>query len=231
MRRTHDKFYLNEIKNVPKKSFIAVADAVSLKPFDSIADVGCAAGAFPCYLKQRFSNAEVVGIEYLDLLLDKAKSDFPEINFMKGNVLDKKSIKKKFDVITMLGVLCIFDEYQIVLENVLSWIKPKGRLILHNMVSEYDIDVFVKYSDSSVKFDANKLEYGWNIISEKSLRLVAEQNNAKIFSSKKFSVGITLEKKEDVIRSWTEDNLEGKKDIYNGLHIRQPQKIIIIEKF
>jgi trans-aconitate methyltransferase len=219
-----------KIKVFQKKSFIAVADAASLKPFASIADVGCAAGAFPYYLKQRFSNADVAGIEYLDLLLDKAKSDFPEIEFIKGNVLDQKSVTKRFDVITMCGVLCIFDEYQIVLENVLNWINPKGRLILHNMVSEYDIDVFVKYSDSNVKFDPNRLESGWNIISEKSLRLVAEQNNAKILSCENFSVGITLEKKEDVMRSWTEDNLEGEKDIYNGLHIKQPQKIVVIEK-
>ena len=77
-------------------------------------------------------------------------------------------------------MLCIFDDYERVLNNVIAWIKPKGRLILQNMLSEYDIDVFIKYSSSSKKFVSNQQESRWNIISEKSLELVAKNNGAKI---------------------------------------------------
>ena len=56
--------------------------------------------------------AEITGIEYVEELLDKAKNDFPNISFLQGNVLEKKSIEKKFDVITLLGVLSIFDDYR-----------------------------------------------------------------------------------------------------------------------
>ena len=141
MKRSHDLFYLNENKINVKQSFIEVADTIDSKKFNSVADVGCAAGAFPNYLSKRFTQAEVVGIEYLQPLLNKAKENFPHISFLHGNVLEKTSIKRKFDVITMMGVLCIFDDYKLVLENVLSWLRPKGRLVLHNMVSEFDIDV------------------------------------------------------------------------------------------
>ena len=60
----------------------------------------------------------------------------------------------------------------------MSWLKPKGKFILHNCISEYDIDVFVKYAPSNNSYSADNLESGWNIISEKSLRLVAEKNSA-----------------------------------------------------
>ena len=230
MRRTHDKFYLKEDNLNVKQSFVEVADEISAASFESIADVGCATGAFPNYLKERFPDAKIVGIEFLKSLLVKARNDFPLIDFEWGNVLSKTSVTKKFDVITMLGVLCIFDDYKKVLENVLGWLNPNGRLILHNMVSEYDVDIIIKHKSSSLNVDISDLESGWNIISEKSLSLVASANNAEIISSKPFQLKVDLNKHDDVMRSWTENNISGGKDIYNALHIRQPQRIVTIKK-
>jgi predicted TPR repeat methyltransferase len=230
MKRTHDNFYLKENNKNIKQSFEEVADEIEKFDFKTIADVGCAAGAFPNYISQRFPNAETTGIEFKESLIIKASTDFPHLSFVKGNVLEKNSIKRKFDIITMMGVLCIFDDYKNVLENTLSWLEPKGKLILHNMISDYDIDVFVRYSASSAGAKPHELESGWNIISQKSLSLVVEENNARIRSTKPFSLDIDLEKQSDVIRSWTETNILGQRDIYNALHIRQPQKIVVIEK-
>ena len=230
MKRKHDNLYLNENNKKVKDSFVAVADVISRQKFSSIADVGCAAGAFPAYLKKRFPGSDIEGIEYLDSLLNKALIDFPEISFSKGNVLDKKSVTKKFDVITMLGVLTIFDDYNTVLKNVLSWLNPKGRIILHNLVNEYDIDVFIKYRTSKDNYVEADLEQGWNIISKKSLELFAEKNSARLVSCENFSISVDLQKQKDVMRSWTENNLSGNKDLFNALHIRQPYKIVVIEK-
>ncbi len=230
MKRTHDNFYLNEDSLNIKQSFVDVADEISSDGFNSIADVGCATGAFPGYLKTRFPNAEINGIEHLEGLLTKARFDFPLVTFRQGNVLNKFSVSEKYDVITMLGVLGIFDDYKIVLDNVLSWLNPNGRLIIQNMVSEFDVDVFVKYKPSSSTFEASDLESGWNIVSKKSLSLVAEANNARVVSSKPFELKVKLEKQSDVLRSWTEDNISNGNDIFNALHIRQPQKIVTIRK-
>ena len=59
---------------------------------------------------------------------------------------------------------------------------------------------------------------------------MANKNNAKLIFCKPFSLNVELNKKEDLMRSWTENNTSGGKDIFNALHIRQPQKIAIIEK-
>ena len=130
----------------------------------------------------------------------------------------------------MLGVLTIFDDYNTVLKNVLSWLNPKGRIILHNLVNEYDIDVFIKYRTSNDSYVEDDLEQGWNIISKKSLELFAKKNNAKLASCEDFSISVDLYKQKDVMRSWTENNLSGTKDLYNALHIRQTSKVVVIEK-
>ena len=231
MKRTHDEFYLNEDNSTVKQSFVELADEISRESFETIADVGCATGAFPSYLKARFPNQEIVGIEYLDSLRLKAQNDFPLLDFMYGNVLDKTSVTQTFDVITMLGVLCIFDDYKSVIENVLGWLNPGGRLILHNMVSEFDVDVVIKYKESSLDSNLAGLESGWNIVSEKSLSLVASKNHAEIITSKPFNLKVDLQKNDDVMRSWTEGNAKGDKEIYNALHIRQPQRIVTIKKY
>ena len=100
------------------------------------------------------------------------------------------------------------------------------------MISEYDIDIFVKYAESNETYDAANFESGWNIISEKSLRLVAKKNSAKLVSCVKFILqGVDLKKNEDdVMRSWTELNSLNEREIFNALHLRQPQKIAVIEK-
>ena len=231
MKRNHDNFYLNEDNTLIKQSFVDVADQIALNSFNSVADVGCATGAFPNYLKTRFPSSEITGIEYLGNLLTEAKKSFPHIRFNEGNVLEKDSVSEKYDVITMLGVFGIFDDYKKALHNVLSWLNPNGRLILQNMISGYDVDVFVKYCPSSSDYKPDRLESGWNVISEKSLSLVAKENNAEIISSKPFQLRVNIEKQSDVMRSWTEKNMLGGNDIFNALHIRQPQKIVTIKKY
>ena len=44
--KTHDEFYLLENSQHVKQSFVEVADEIEQQSFLSVADVGCAAGAF-----------------------------------------------------------------------------------------------------------------------------------------------------------------------------------------
>ena len=59
MKRKHDNLYLNENNKKVKDSFVAVADVISRQRVSSIADIGCATGAFPYYLKKRFPTSDI----------------------------------------------------------------------------------------------------------------------------------------------------------------------------
>tara|TARA_B100001939_G_scaffold347801_1_gene370684 strand:- start:592 stop:1287 length:696 start_codon:yes stop_codon:yes gene_type:complete len=230
MKRDHDKFYLNEDATKIKDSFIAVADEIEDNFSGKIADIGCAIGAFPAYLKSRFPSSDITGIEYLDTLLSKATAENPKIKFIKGDLMNADSINKKFDVITMLGVLCIFDDFEKALSNAIGWLRPNGKIILHNMINEYDIDVYVKYASSSSSFNTKDLENGWNIISKKSIEMVCKENSAVLSKIYPFDISLDLRKHDDVMRSWTEKDSKNNRMIFNALHIRQPQKIAVIQK-
>jgi len=231
MKRTYsDSFYVNEDNTFVKDSFVAACQAIGNSPsIKSIADVGCAAGAFVNYLSNTLKDKDIYGIDILDLSLDKARKDFPHLNFLKGDVNVRDSIKQRFDVITLLGVLDIFDNYDEILSNLFSWLNPHGRLIIHNMVSDYDYDVFVKHKPSSSKMDNADLELGWNIISKKTLELVCEEHGAEITHYADFELSVDIPKTKNTMRTWTEKNIKGGRDIINALHIRQPQKIVVIQ--
>lgn len=231
MLRNHDAFYLNEDNTNVKESFIRVADKLPDGFSGSICDIGCATGAFPAYLTKRFAEARVTGLEIRHDLLEKAKSDFAFVNFLPGDITNPKTIDRTYDVITMLGVLCIFDDYQKIIKNAANCLNAKGLLILHNMVSEFDIDVFVKYRKSSAIFDEEQLESGWNIISRNSLVAAAELSGLQLLEIDDFKLSVDLlPTTHDALRSWTEKNALGEREIFNGLHLRQPQKVVVFQK-
>ena len=232
MKRSHDAFYLNEDNTVIKDSFIAVADQIPRHFRGKIADVGCATGAFPAYLSKRFPDSTIHGVEYLPALVDRARRDFPTIEFFEGNVMDQHSVTQRYDVITMLGVLVIFDDVEMVLKNVLSWLAPGGKLILHNMINDQDIDVFVKYKASEDGFSIENHESGWNIVSKASLARISSENGAQLVSCSPFELTVDIQPNPgDPMRSWTEKDADGQRKIFNALHIRQPQQVAVIKKY
>lgn len=62
----------------------------------SLCDAGCAEGQGTSILSSYFSNSEVVGIDFSDEAIGKAKGYFPNVNFM---VQDIYHLPKKFDVV------------------------------------------------------------------------------------------------------------------------------------
>ena len=241
-RRTHDSFYLNEKeKSFVKKYFVDIGDTISsldsvistenLKERLKVADIGSANGVFVNYLSQRFPAFEVVGLEYSKTLLDFARSSYPTLEFEKFDVQEEnKNFKEKFDIITLCGVLSIFDDWRSIVSNILYWLKPNGVAIIQGMFNNYDVDVFIKYK----LLDDNQSqlpESGWNIISEKNMTQFLSSKNVKESRFKEFEISFDLlPNLDDPIRSWTEINNDGKRSIFNGLCIRQPQKTLIIEK-
>tara|TARA_B110000027_G_C16028266_1_gene259565 strand:- start:185 stop:880 length:696 start_codon:yes stop_codon:yes gene_type:complete len=229
--RVHDKIYLTEDPSKIKELFVSIANEIDKDFIGSIADVGCATGAFTNYLQNRFSQASVCGIEYSDELRIKAETNFKKIRFLNGDINNRDSVTEKFDIITLAGVLGIYDDFNFFLTNILSWLKPQGKIVLHAMISDYEYDIFVKYSPSRLIFSSNNLEPGWNIISRKTLNLICESNSAKLENVKPFELSIEIDKNEkDYMRSWTEKDLNEIKHIYNATHLRQPQHTAVIRK-
>ena len=232
--RTHDAFYAFQDPNSqPKDSFVQCGDLIeefisSRKHPIEIADFGAATGNFVDYLSTRFKNENVVGYELLDSLIAKSQVFFPLIEIRQGSILDRSSVpRNSFDVITVLGVLSIFDDCEYAIRNLIYWTKPGGKIFIHGMFNPYDLDVFVKYKHAGVSVE---LESGWNIISQKSMTKQLLDNGAKAVRYHKFNISVDLiPNSMDPVRSWTEKLEGGERQIVNGLFLKQPQYICEVD--
>ena len=130
-------------------------------------------------------------------------------------------------MISLLGILGFFDNYKIIIESCLNLLKSGGRLIMHNNFNNYDIDVFIKYKLANSK----SIKKGWNIFSKKSIANFLVEKKVKNFKFYKFTIQSDIKQNiKDPIRSWTEKEMNGERYIINGLNIKQPQSILIVEK-
>ncbi len=147
------------------------------------------------------------------------------------DVNDSNSLEdNSFDVISMIGVLSIFDNYILPIKNCLSWIKPGGKLFIFGMFNDYDIDVYLGYKHSTEPLGSS-LEGGWNIVSKESIRQTLNELKVQSFEFHDFEVSVDIKKKlDDPARSWTEKYSDGSRFITNGLCLLQPQKLLIITK-
>jgi trans-aconitate methyltransferase len=231
--RTHDLFYTKiDPKAPPKDSFVKIANLINdyknkILRNITIVDFGCASGAFVNYLSSRFPNDNIIGYEYLEILIKSAKENYPNIKIKQGSILDKDSLpKSSVDVLTVIGVISIFDDLQPIINNLSTWIKPGGKVFIHGMFNPLDVDVFIKYKLSE-NFHSEKQESGWNIVSQKTISNLLNNKAAKNIKFHKFEISLDLEKSfNDPMRSWTEKMADGTRQIVNGTCLKQPHFIL-----
>ena len=231
-KRTHDKLYLSENRyNSPKEMFKFI-EKLAFKnnkyKNEIIADFGCAAGEYLYFLKKKYPNKTMVGIDIRKDLLNKAKKFVSNVNFQKGSVLNKKiSQKNTYHKSFLIGVHPIFDNFEKCFSNLIYWTRPKGKIYICEMFNPYPVDVIIKYKLSK-NYKKKFFESGWNIFSRNSVSMFLKKNKkVKSFKYHEFVMPFDLKPQSDPIRSWT---VKAKKTrlMVNGLSIIQPQTLLII---
>lgn len=221
VERTHDKFYLDEARR--KKEYFKIlynyirTDTENQKVSDLL-DIGCATGDFLFYAKDELPNFNLFGLEVMPELAKKI--DFGP-NVLVGNILDKDSLpKRKFDIITMLGVISIFDDFQPVLDNILTLMKEDSVCYIFGIFNPEDLDVIIKSRKSSeAPLASSVFESGWNCFSKKSIELYLAKKNVRC-EFIPFDLGLKIEKnKDDPLRSWTEGDVNSFYIVKNGLQL------------
>jgi SAM-dependent methyltransferase len=223
--RDHDRLYLSEQRyDNPKEMFKFMARCVERRvgalPEDAVVcDVGCAAGELAYYLKKIWPQTKIVGFDLLPELVERARSVVHEVEFKVGSALDPDLMPKSFaDVIFMSGVLSIFDDYRVALDNLLSWLKPGGRAIVFGIFNPEPVDVIIRSRPAKAADEAS-WETGWNVFSTESIRGFLEKHPAQPeVGFHPFSLPIDLaQNPDDPLRSWTVLMADGNRLIVNGL--------------
>jgi SAM-dependent methyltransferase len=242
--RIHDTIYIADPPEKDKSVYKQVGDLIDrqinaktnnnsqINNF-KLCDMGCATGDFTSYLLKRFSKLEVIGIDYHVELIEQAKKNYQKffanrLEFKEGSILESKTLPSaSLDILTVLGVLSMFDEIEIPLKNCAQWLKPGGLLVIFNMFNSFDIDVFLRFTRGGKK---KNLEVGWNIFSEKLVIEKASLLGFENFTFHDFNVNFKrLPHSDDPLRSWTV-TVDGRKKMLNGLNILHPFKILTCTK-
>ena len=193
-------------------------------------DFGCADGQF-LNLVSKNTNFSITGVDVHRKLLNKAKKNIDNLKIIEGSVLNKNLFKKNsFDLITMTGVLSIFDNFTGTFNNLINWTKPGGLLIITSVFNDSDIDVFINYRNSSKKKGFNKNKSDWNIFSKKSISLfLKEKKKIMNFKFKDFKLKADIRKNKNLPHKMWTIKKENKENIcVNGLSLVLDQKFLII---
>jgi len=236
--RLHDHIYLSDPPEKTKSAYIQIGKIINRefkkkkfilnKKIINICDMGCATGDFAYYLIKKFPKSNVLGVDFYDELIKKANLNYGRsfknrLKFKKGSILISKTLtNEKFDILTVVGVLSIFDNIKPALKNCIKWLKPGGMLIVFNMFNFFDLDIFIRFRDHKEK----NLQTGWNIFSEKNVKKTLLSLGARKIHIYKFKVNFKrLQRLDDPLRCWSVE-VDGERKMLNGLNILHPFKIL-----
>lgn len=202
-----ESIYLSENRfDEPKEIFKKICSLIKKYNHSEqidVCDVGCATGEFLYYLKTIFPKSSVTGFDMSNSMIQLAKKMIPTGNFHQGNINSKQFLSENsFDIVTMTGVLSIFDDPKLSLTNTISLLKPGGSVIISGIFNPNPLDVILRYRNSE-SINSN-LKSGWNVHScytvEKIIKEISP--NAKLHWHD-FEMPFEIKQTSDLMRTWT----------------------------
>ncbi len=211
-----DKFYINEDHFTEPKEYFKEALKIIRPRLSgdgvSMLDIGCAAGDFLRYVHSEFPSVNIHGMDAFTGVLDEARARVPSAMFHQGD-MNEDSVsagERKFDVVTMLGVLSIFSHEQWI-RNFCSLVAEDGLGLIFGMINPYPYDVFVRLRNQK-----GENEYGWNSWSAATLTREFGALGYKAEIEHWIPPIDVPFRQEDPLRSWSLDLKDGGKIITNG---------------
>jgi len=109
-------------------------------PLSSILDIGCATGEFTHLLKDKYGQkSSVIGIDFIEKAIDRAKEKYPKIDFRVGSIFDVgRDYEGRMDLVTCLEVLYYLDRKECprALMSVRESLRPGGYVVFSSLISK-----------------------------------------------------------------------------------------------
>lgn len=226
----------------PKEYFKIIVRRIqelSEKKSIKLIDVACAAGGFLYFANQQLNIKKGVGIDISDKLIEQARLFIPEFEFYTHSVISSSTsqdnpvvkLKNEFDVCTFLGSFGIFDEIDIVLSNLLSYLKEDGSLFIFGSFNDDPVDMLMRYKRVDDQVKESDWQVGFNIRSKKTIEKVINQINPNCeIVWEDFTLPFSISKTENPMRSWTVKTEFNKNQIVVGTGQILYHKILHIKR-
>jgi len=106
--------------------------ALSLLTFnkkDKILDLACGTGLNIKYLLKKVNPFNILGIDYSNSMLEKARKNYPNVKFIQGDV-SKYKFKNKFDKIVCTYSLSMIENWEVTIRNARKHLKKDGIFLI-----------------------------------------------------------------------------------------------------
>lgn len=215
MIREHDKIvYLNEKTYSRKPKFVwkFLLNLIKKNKNREITfwDVGCGNGYLLRYLERQLPRWKFLGSDNYKELVDVSKKNTSANIFLDDVTKKPKVSTYKADIVHTSGVLCIYDDVENFLNQMINRCNKSGEIFLLGGINDKPVDVITRYRDCSKRnYWKNKINQpGWNKFSMKTIsRILNKNKKTKEFNffKIKFPKNLNVKKKStDPMRSWTE---------------------------
>lgn len=232
--RNFEHYLSGDAKVEPKETFKEVARYI--KQFNceddaSVLDIGCAAGELLSYLESIFPNFNLVGVDVFDQLLEAANNHAPGATYMNASALDlPDALNGKFDIVTAVGVMSIFDETQLekFWANLLDATRVGGIIIILSPLNEYGVDSVTRHRK---RRNGQLLDWesGWNIFSTQTVSETLMRVGQSV-EFERFVFKSTLYPREDPVRTWTLPTKDQPYQLTNGLKLLVDHYFMLVKK-
>ena len=106
---------------------IDLASKIRVEEPGSVIDIGCGPGNSTEVLRSRWPNARLTGLDSSDDMIKKAKSDFSDIEWMKGDATTF-DFKKEYDVVFSNAALQWMQDHETLIPRLYRIVKAGGAL-------------------------------------------------------------------------------------------------------
>ena len=108
---------------------IDLANRLNISDPKNILDLGCGPGNSTTILKEKFPCSKVIGADNSDEMLEKARSIYPEIEFIKLDANgDFRDLNEKFDILFSNACIQWLPDHRKLLPKLFSLLKTDGIL-------------------------------------------------------------------------------------------------------
>lgn len=228
--RQRPETYLGEARYTkPKRVFAMLADEVersgAFREGARFLDVGCATGELLYFLKERFPAMRYSGVDNQPEFIATARAQpaLAGVELLEADALSWRG--EPFDFVTCFGMLGIFDEFEPLLTSLVANTRNGGRIYIHGLMNDVDIDVRIYYRDNQNRKDWNR---GFNI---HSLAQLARWLEARGHSWRVRTVELDVDiprRPELPHRAYTDKMEDGRRITTNGLCLMLPEKLLEI---
>ena len=158
------------------------ADLLSLKPGQSLLEVGCGTGKTTGWLAAQVAPGRVTAIDFAPDMIAKAQAKSIDVDFACMDVCRDDLDCGRYDVILCFHSFPHFRDQAAALRNFARALTPEGRLFVTHLAGSDHINRFHAGIDGPVKGDALPVGAAWDpLLSQAGLRMATLIDRENLF--------------------------------------------------